>query len=754
MAIRKKRGGKVKKKPPQVVRRSSSDGGSGSEDSFRSSGGASGTGGSSSSSSGDDSTGSGASSHDAAADDVSDLDGEGQDGYRPGGYHAVSIGDVFASRYQVVEKLGWGHFSTVWMVRDLGVVAGGEMQYVALKVQKSASHYTDAALDEIELLQLIRSKMRDDVSAKTASAKDEGKQRDASTGSADYDNPRLVKLLDHFEHVGPHGRHVCMIFEMLGANLLSVIRESEYRGLPIDAVRNVCRQICIALDFLHRKCGIIHTDLKPENVLLQQPRLSRAQQQALGDHVADGSAAPPKKNASPNKAKNDAVKGAEPVEADLETRMAELSSALAAGDLNGNLTAEERKRLKNRLKKNKQKARKKQLEAGEDDDGDDAAPDDTPEETPTAPAAWEERGDALSDDVTAVCADASQPDEVLAMSPASPLPAFAYEAADFDDFDAPDSPGFLSATMVDAAESFLGDARKISGDARKISRGGADASGGASGDAGADALAQWSANGAPQLPWMATADDEGWIDVSLPQTAATIDGNATLSGGEVYAVRLRPGLFDNFEGGNFEGGEDARRRVPPAPFAAAALSDGDIAAEGFARVAFAAPWQRVHAAFGPDHRLSPPKRPRALDEAKWCFDVGGAVKCLVAVRGAGADAAFRRALEDVVPSAAAVTVWVASFDAAQAPQALGFLEAALNGLVFLALPLPTEDAGAAGLERLVGVDLCAIADAPKQSEAPPLNNVLGPRRQGARPAFVVKPLEDRLSLARSEDRPR
>ncbi|KAG5463005.1 MAG: hypothetical protein BJ554DRAFT_2428 [Olpidium bornovanus] len=40
--------------------------------------------------------------------------------YCKGGYHPVSIGDVFKEdgRYRVVRKLGWGHFSTVWLVWD------------------------------------------------------------------------------------------------------------------------------------------------------------------------------------------------------------------------------------------------------------------------------------------------------------------------------------------------------------------------------------------------------------------------------------------------------------------------------------------------------------------------------------------------------------------------------------------------------------------------------------------------------------
>lgn len=39
--------------------------------------------------------------------------------YIKGGYHPVHIGDTFSNeRYVIVRKLGWGHFSTVWLARD------------------------------------------------------------------------------------------------------------------------------------------------------------------------------------------------------------------------------------------------------------------------------------------------------------------------------------------------------------------------------------------------------------------------------------------------------------------------------------------------------------------------------------------------------------------------------------------------------------------------------------------------------------
>lgn len=39
--------------------------------------------------------------------------------YKTGKYYPVCIGDVFASKYQVVGKLGFGISSTVWLARDL-----------------------------------------------------------------------------------------------------------------------------------------------------------------------------------------------------------------------------------------------------------------------------------------------------------------------------------------------------------------------------------------------------------------------------------------------------------------------------------------------------------------------------------------------------------------------------------------------------------------------------------------------------------
>ncbi|KAG0331818.1 serine/threonine protein kinase, CMGC group, partial [Podila humilis] len=166
---------------------------------------------------------------------------EDQEDYRRGGYHYISVGDVFhEGRYVTLRKLGWGHFSTVWLARDTV-----KNRHVALKVVKSASHYTETAVDEIKLLERVV-------------------QANPNAPGRKY----VVELLDHFMHRGPNGLHVCMVFEVLGENLLSMIKRYRHRGIPTHLVRQIIHQVLMGLDYMHRECGIIHTDLKPENVLV------------------------------------------------------------------------------------------------------------------------------------------------------------------------------------------------------------------------------------------------------------------------------------------------------------------------------------------------------------------------------------------------------------------------------------------------------------------------------------------------------
>ncbi|MFS7955149.1 putative protein kinase CMGC-SRPK family [Helianthus anomalus] len=175
------------------------------------------------------------------------------DSYRKGGYHAVRIGDSFAGgRFIAQRKLGWGQFSTVWLASGLkfGLMRSviwmrlvRQCKYVALKIQKSAPEFVQAALHEIEILSAI-------------------------TENDPKNEKCVVQLVDHFKHRGPNGQHLCMVLEFLGDSILHLIRYNRYKGINLNKVREMCRCILTGLDYLHRELRILHTDLKPENILL------------------------------------------------------------------------------------------------------------------------------------------------------------------------------------------------------------------------------------------------------------------------------------------------------------------------------------------------------------------------------------------------------------------------------------------------------------------------------------------------------
>ena len=77
-----------------------------------------------------------------------------------------------------------------------------------------------------------------------------------------------MQLLNSFIHTGANGSHFIMVFEILGVNLLEIMKRYDYKGIPIPIVRRMSKQILLGLDYLHRFCKIIHTDLKPENVII------------------------------------------------------------------------------------------------------------------------------------------------------------------------------------------------------------------------------------------------------------------------------------------------------------------------------------------------------------------------------------------------------------------------------------------------------------------------------------------------------
>lgn len=80
-----------------------------------------------------------------------------------------------------------------------------------------------------------------------------------------------VKLLDHFVFFG----HICIVLEWLPITLLDCISRRNYRGLPLSIIRHILAQLTYSLHNMHVR-GLLHCDIKPENVMLGEGPLSSA----------------------------------------------------------------------------------------------------------------------------------------------------------------------------------------------------------------------------------------------------------------------------------------------------------------------------------------------------------------------------------------------------------------------------------------------------------------------------------------------
>ncbi|KAI4340676.1 hypothetical protein MLD38_025486 [Melastoma candidum] len=147
------------------------------------------------------------------------------------GHYMFAIGDNLTPRYKIGKKIGEGTFGQVLECWDRDT-----KEMVAIKVVRSIKKYREAAMIEIDVLQLL--------------------------GKYDRTGSRCVQIRNWFDY----RNHICIVFEMLGPSLFDFLRKNNYRPFPVDLVRELGRQLLECVAFLH-DMSLIHTDLKPENIL-------------------------------------------------------------------------------------------------------------------------------------------------------------------------------------------------------------------------------------------------------------------------------------------------------------------------------------------------------------------------------------------------------------------------------------------------------------------------------------------------------
>ncbi|XP_078271011.1 homeodomain-interacting protein kinase 3-like [Rhinoraja longicauda] len=154
-----------------------------------------------------------------------------------GDYHLMQH-EVLCSMkntYEVLDFLGRGTFGQV-----VKCWKRGTNEIVAIKILKNHPSYARQGQIEVGIL--------------------------AQLSNENADEFNFVRAYECFQHQN----HTCLVFEMLEQNLYDFLKQNKFSPLPLKVIRPILQQVATALNKL-KSLGLIHADLKPENIMLVDP---------------------------------------------------------------------------------------------------------------------------------------------------------------------------------------------------------------------------------------------------------------------------------------------------------------------------------------------------------------------------------------------------------------------------------------------------------------------------------------------------
>ncbi|EEQ30224.1 protein kinase domain-containing protein [Microsporum canis CBS 113480] len=162
-------------------------------------------------------------------------------------YYPVKIGEVFNGQYRIIAKLGYGAYSTVWLAWDQRA-----KQYTSLKVCISQDDESSPILNEIYMLQRLK--------------------RFADTDQRDLPGVGFTRLADdifEIDGTSTYGRHYCIASKPQGQSIRTLQETFPNAILPKLLVKSIIHRLWFSVNWFHSTCGVIHTDISPQNVLMQ-----------------------------------------------------------------------------------------------------------------------------------------------------------------------------------------------------------------------------------------------------------------------------------------------------------------------------------------------------------------------------------------------------------------------------------------------------------------------------------------------------
>ena len=163
-------------------------------------------------------------------------------------------GEIIHNKYALIEKVGYGSYSSVWLVYNIQ-----NMKYYAMKIQNSEDY--DEGVEEMRILNKLKN----------------------------FNSKSIINLEESFEYIQKNvtkekikkgkkfymkknivlNKFVCMVMPLMAGSIYSVIREGKYKkGLPLPVIKKCIKSLLDAMLIVHEKIKFCHTDLKPENILI------------------------------------------------------------------------------------------------------------------------------------------------------------------------------------------------------------------------------------------------------------------------------------------------------------------------------------------------------------------------------------------------------------------------------------------------------------------------------------------------------
>jgi serine/threonine-protein kinase SRPK3 len=151
-------------------------------------------------------------------------------------------GLVLKEDYVLLKKIGYGNNAGVWMTYQIKTKT-----YVALKIQHHECYHDGCR--EVAIIKKINNYCKQNQNK----------------------NIYCVTMLDYFVYEeDEETKFVCSVYDLYAGSIQMVLNAGKHKyGLPIPVVKKITKQVLIALATMHTELKIIHTDIKPENILFK-----------------------------------------------------------------------------------------------------------------------------------------------------------------------------------------------------------------------------------------------------------------------------------------------------------------------------------------------------------------------------------------------------------------------------------------------------------------------------------------------------